>query len=105
MHSSWMRTVCCSDCRGCGGMYPSMHWTGVYVSQHALGRGCVSQHAMGFSPGGVCPGTVSAWGMSAEGCVTRGWVGLPGGVFLGGVWPGGLSATIRRESIRVGPSS
>ena len=51
MHSSRMHTVRCGGCRGClprgvsawgclpGGVYPSMHWAGGYVSQHALGRG------------------------------------------------------------------
>ena len=37
LHSSRMCTVRCSGCRG--GMYPSMHWAGLCVSQHALGRG------------------------------------------------------------------
>ena len=52
-------------------MYSSMHWVGVYVSQHALGRGVFAQ---GVSAGvGVSTQEVSAWG-----------------VCLGGVCPGGM---------------
>ena len=50
-----MRTIRCSSC---GGVYPSMHWAGGCVSQHALGRGvCL---------GGVCPG-----GCLPRGCLPR----------------------------------
>ena len=59
MHSSRMRTVRCSSHLG-GGVclgdvcIPACTGQGVYVSQHALGRGCVcvSQHALG--KGCVC---------------------------------------------------
>ena len=61
-----MRTV-----RGSSHVYPSMHWAGGYVSQHALGRGCLPREVssqggclpregvcpeVGVCPGGVCPG-------------------------------------------------
>ena len=51
--------VCIPACTGQGCVYPSMHWAGVYVSQHALGRGvcipaCTWQGSV--CPGGVCPG-------------------------------------------------
>ena len=78
MHSSRMRTACLFDhipaFTMAGKVYPSMHWAGVCVSQHALGRGCL--------PGGVCPG----------GCPAQGGVCL--GVCLprGGVCPEGVSA-------------
>ena len=83
------------------------------ISQHALGRGCVSQHALcswvypsmhwvgcipectghgGCLPEGVCPG-----GMSAQGSVCLGGFCLgdfcPGGVCLGGVCPGAVADT------------
>ena len=56
--------------------YTSMHWVGV-VFQHALGRGCVSQHAQGralypsmhWAEGCVCQGGVSTKG---RGCLSRG---------------------------------
>ena len=47
MHSSGMHTVRSSGRRG-GGVYPSMHWAGVCVSQHALGNGVSAK-------GAVCP--------------------------------------------------
>ena len=51
-------------------MYPSMHWAGGCVSQHALGRGVCIPACTG--QGVVCPGgclnrRVSARGVSAEG--------------------------------------
>ena len=66
-HSSRMRTVRCSGCRG-GGVYPCMHWAGglcipacigqgdVYLSMHWAGRGiCLRVSACGVSAqGGVC---------------------------------------------------
>ena len=53
IHFSRMCTVRNSGCWG--GVYPSMHWVGGCVSQHALDRGvcvCPSMHWAG----GVCPG-------------------------------------------------
>ena len=62
-HSSRMRTVRCSGCRGGGGI-PACTGQGGCVSQHALGRGmcipaCTGQErvsACGCLPRGVCPG-------------------------------------------------
>ena len=56
-------------CTGQGGVHPSMHWAGVCVSQHALGRevcipACTGQGVSagrGSAQGGVCLG-VSAQG-------------------------------------------
>ena len=87
MHSSRMRTVYCSGCRGCipartgQGVYPSMHWAGG-VSQHALGRGDVwlgGLSGQGLSAqwgvcsgGGVCPGEEGVFlGVSAQGSVCQ----------------------------------
>ena len=55
MHSIRMRTVCSSS-----HVYPSMHWegrVGVYVSQHALGRGLFAEgvFAQIRLPGGGLP--------------------------------------------------
>ena len=53
------------------GVYPSMHWAGVCVSQHALGKGCLPGGVcpgVGCLPGGRLPGGVSAWGVSATPC-------------------------------------
>ena len=59
MHSSRMRTVCCSG-----------RWGGGHVSQHALGRGVYpSMHWVGVGipactrQGGVCPGSVCLGGL------------------------------------------
>ena len=79
MHSSRMRTIGSSS-----HVYPSMHWAEGCVSQHALGRGVSAQRGClpgeGVYPGVcVCPGGVSAQGVSAwGGCLPRG-VCLPGG--------------------------
>ena len=69
MHSSRMRTVRCSGCRGC---IPACTRQG----------GCLPM-------GGVCPE------LSAGGCLTREEGCLPGGVCPGegGVFPGRVSAT------------
>ena len=60
-------------CTGQGEVYPSIHWAGVCVSQHALGRGCLPRGCL--PRGGVCPGVVSAQGMwgclSTQGCVSQ----------------------------------
>ena len=73
--------MCIPACTGQGFVYPSMHWAGVCVSQHALGRaglgwGCVSQHALGR---GVCVRGVS---VSSGGGVSR---EVQGGVCVQGV--------------------
>ena len=91
MHSSRMRTIRCSGCRG---VHPSMLWAGsVYPSMHSAG-GMSAQGGVCPGKGGVCPGKgVSGQGgvcpeLSARGCLPReeGW--LLGGVCLGGVCPG-----------------
>ena len=68
MHSSRMRTVCCSG--------HLKRW-GVYPGRGCLPRGCVCKGA-----GGVCPGV----GVSAqEGVCLGGWCLPRGGVCLEGV--------------------
>ena len=57
MHSSRMRNVCSSS-----HVYPSMYWAGGCVSQHALGRGCLSK---GVSAKGGC---------LSRGCLPRGCI-------------------------------
>ena len=73
------------SCTGQGCVYPSMHWAGGCVSQHALGKGVSAQGGvcpLGVSAWGVCLGGVCPWwclskgvsvqGVSAEGCLPRG---------------------------------
>ena len=60
-----------------GGVYPSMHWAGVCVSQHALGRGVSAQGVCAWGCRGVCTGVVSVRGDVCPGV---------------GVCPRGLSA-------------
>ena len=72
MHSSRMRTIRCSDRLRVGSVYPNMHWTGVCVSQHALGRGvCVRGGGLVYPVGG-CPGGVCVQGVCM--CVSQGCV-------------------------------
>ena len=68
VHSSRMRTVCCSGCRwrggipactGQGGAYPSMHWTGGYLPRE------------GVCPGVSAQGSCLPRGVSAQGCLPR----------------------------------
>ena len=102
---------CIPACTGQGCcVYPSMHWAGVLcVSQHALGREGVSQHALarvcvypnmhwaggvclgpGVYPGGVCSGGVCLvwgvclWGVSAQG--VWGMVDTPLPAKYYGIW-------------------
>ena len=74
MHSSRIPTVLSS---GHWGVYPSMHWVGVCVSQHALGNGVSAQEC---PSGGVCPWDlpreclpkgVTAWGCMPRGCLLQ----------------------------------
>ena len=66
-----------------------MHWAGVCVSQHALGRGCV---CLGV-PGGVCPG----------GCL---YGGSPGGVCNGGLSAQGSMSVWRvADTAQLGPEA
>ena len=60
-----------------------MHWAGVCVSQHALGRRVSAQGVSAFGRGGgVCPGVsfqgVSTWEVSAQGegwgCLSRAYL-------------------------------
>ena len=108
MHSSRMRTIRCSDSWRGGGVYPSMHWTGVCVSQHALGRGvcipaCTGQGRAGVGvcipactgQGCVCPGGLVCpvgGGVSREVqgdvCVQGVCLCVSQGGVLGGVCPG-----------------
>ena len=97
MHSSRMRTVRSSGCRGgvCvsqhalgrGCVYPSMHWAGgVYIPAYT-GQGGVypSMHwAGGVCQGGVCPGGCLPRGMSVQG-VSVGGVSVQGVSALGGL--------------------
>ena len=81
------------------GPYPSMHWAGG-VSQHELGRVCVSQHALGMGvsawgvvcPGGVCPGGYLPWGwcLPKGGCLPMG-VSAQGVSAQGNICPGGVA--------------
>ena len=71
----WAGVMCIPACTGQGGVYPSMYWAGMCVSQHALGRGVSAQ---GVSAQGEClPKGVSAWGV----CLPRGRGVCPGGVY------------------------
>ena len=83
------------------GAYPSMHWAGVCVSQHALPRvvsvqggvcpGGVSARG-GVCPGrGVCPRMVSARGVCPGGCLPKGMCLPRGGVCQGVSAQGALS--------------
>ena len=61
-------------------MYPSMHWAGGCVSQHAMGRGVSTQGVCAWGvqgcvhKGGICQG-----GMSTQGLVSAHWGCLPRG--------------------------
>ena len=74
------------SCTGQGGVYPSMHWAGGCVSQHALGKGVCIPACTG--QGSVCPGGCLPRGVSAQGGVCPGGCLPIGGVCLGCL-PGG----------------
>ena len=90
MHSSGMRTarlLTVSQHALRRGVYPSMHWAGRCVSQHALGKGlCLPR---GVSDWSVCPHPIGEGGEVAV------WLGrfCPGGVWPGGYLPRGVWQT------------
>ena len=74
MHSSGMHTtrlVTVSQHAMHRGEYPSMHWAGGFVSQHALDRGVFAGE---YLPGSVCPGGCLPGGclpLVPRGCVSQ----------------------------------